>query len=82
MDNSRENGIGKQEWTILEQRKRQTRMDNSRENGRDKQEWTILEKTEEASKNGKSRDLGTRHRTKINKTKTTTQNIRLRRTPL
>jgi hypothetical protein len=52
MDNSRENGIGKQEWTILEQRKRQTRMDNSRENGRDKQEWTILEKTEEANKNG------------------------------
>jgi hypothetical protein len=52
MDNSRENGIGKQEWTILEQRKRQTRMDNSRENGIGKQEWTILEQTEETNKNG------------------------------
>jgi hypothetical protein len=42
MDNSRANGRDKKEWTILEQRKRQTRMDNSRENRRDKQEWTIL----------------------------------------
>ena len=52
MDNSRENGIGKQEWTILEQTEETNKNGQFQSKGRDKQEWTILEKTEETNKNG------------------------------